>query len=162
MWPPRARCGRHVRVLRLWSADGGIFCGEEPAPGLCVSPALQPELWLGLRMRRSPWRSASPPGEVGLGLLWGPGSSVLTRVLLQTQASPRLGPGNKASGSRLGWAPCSDGFLKSFLSLCFSLKLCRVQMSHIPVWPEWSELEPRALVLGDLSGDLFRAKTVLC
>lgn len=80
-----------VRVLRLWSADDGIFLGEDPAPGLCISPALQPELRLGLRMCRSLWGVASPPGEVGLGLPRGPGSSMLTRVLLQTQASPRLG-----------------------------------------------------------------------
>lgn len=129
-----------VCILQLWSAEDGVFCGEDHAPRLCISPALQPELQLGAHggLHRA-WSSGARP-TAGAGVLRVDVSC--SSKPRRTQASPRLAPESKPSGSRLVWAPCSHGFLKSFLSLCFSLRSCRVQVSHIPVWPEWSGLEP--------------------
>ena len=129
-----------VRVLQLRSAEDGIFCGEDSAPGLCVSPALQPELQLGARGGlHHAWRNGARPAA-GAGVLRVDVSC--SSKPRHTRASPRLAPESKPRGSHLVWVPCPYGFLKSFLSLCFSLRSRRVQVSHIPVWPECLDLNP--------------------
>lgn len=58
-----------VCVLQLWSAEDGIFRGEDPASGLCVSPALQPSSGSEpVEGCIAAWRSGARPAA-GAGVL---------------------------------------------------------------------------------------------